>query len=190
MRRLTVLTFAAALAVGSIGCETTTNSNLANKAMMNGNANSLAIVVNNNTANTMTTTNANTVNYNVSRAEYDKDRTKYEAEKGASSFGTGVNDSYMWFKTKGELATVDGLRDSTINVDVTNDVITLKGTVATAAQKEAAEKAAKSIEGQKGVKNELKVQAGDSMTNQMVGGNDNTKMTNSNTKMTTSNTMK
>ena len=189
MRRLTVLTFAAALAAGSIGCETTTNSNLANKAMMNGNANSLAVVVNNNTANTMTT-GTNTVNYNVSRADYDKDRTKYEAEKGASSIGQGANDSWIWFKTKGELATVDGLRDSTVNVDVTNDVITLKGTVATAAQKDAAEKAAKSIEGQKGVKNELKVQAGDSMTNQMVSGNDNTKMTNSNTKMMNSNTMK
>ncbi len=90
----------------------------------------------------------------------------------------------MWFKTKGELATIAGLRDSTINVDVTNDVITLKGTVATAAQKDEAEKAAKSIDGQKGVKNELKVDAKDSMTNQMVSpDNSNSKMANTNSKM-------
>ena len=42
----------------------------------------------------------------------------------------------------------------------------MKGTVGTAAQKDAAVKAAKAIEGVKGVKNELKVDAKDSMTNQ------------------------
>ena len=70
--------------------------------------------------------------------------------------------------------TADDLRDSTINVDVVNDVITLKGTVATAAQKTQAETVAKTIDGQKGVKNELQVRAGDSMTNQMVNGNTST----------------
>ena len=120
------------------------------------------------------------VNYNASRADYDKDRTKYEAEKGASTIGQGANDSWIWFKTKGALAASNDLRDSTINVDVDKDIITLKGTVATAAQKTQAEAVAKGIEGQKGIKNELKVQAGDSMTNQMVGGNSNMKMSNSN----------
>jgi osmotically-inducible protein OsmY len=81
------------------------------------------------------------------------------------------------------LAASNDLRDSTINVDVSNDVITLRGTVATAAQKAAAVAAAKGIEGQKGVKDELKVQANDSMTNQMTGGNaGNTTKSNSNTK--------
>jgi len=54
----------------------------------------------------------------------------------------------------------------------------LRGTVGTAAQKTAAVAAAKGIEGQKGVKDELKVQAADSMTNQMTTGNSN--MTNAN----------
>jgi osmotically-inducible protein OsmY len=110
-------------------------------------------------------------NKNMTREEYDKNRADYEREKGTSTIGQGANDSWLWFKTKAELASIDDLRDSTINVDVENDVITLKGTVASAAQKAAAEKAAKSIEGQKGVKNDLQVKANDSMTNQMVNGN-------------------
>ncbi len=183
MRRLTVLTFAAALATASIGCGTAANTNV-NKTMTNANAN-VAVVVNSNSAaaaNTgvTNTTVGNTMNYNVSRADYDKDRTKYEAEKGTSTIGKGASDSYIWFKTKGALATSNDLRDSTINVDVDNDVITLRGSVATAAQKTQAETVAKGIEGQKGVKNELKVQANDSMTNQMTGGNATT--TNANMK--------
>ncbi len=110
-------------------------------------------------------------NANVSREEYDKNRAQYEKDKGSSTIGQGANDSWIWFKTKAALATADDLRDSTINVDVENDVITLKGTVATAAQKSAAETVAKGIDGQKGVKNTLTVKPNDSMTNQMVNGN-------------------
>lgn len=171
MRRLTTLTFAVAMASASIGCTTDTNTNI-NKAVNNANANgNVAVVVN--TSNTNAAMNANKP-ANVTREEYDKDRAKYEANKGTSTIGQGANDSWIWFKTKTALATVDELRDSTINVDVDKDMITLKGTVANAGQKELAEKTAKGIEGQKGVKNELKVQANDSMTNQMVNGNSNT----------------
>ena len=180
MRRLTILT-AAALAAASIGCSTPANTNVTANKAMNANSN-LAVVIPNNSnmaANTGSITSTG-VNYNASRADYDKDRTKYEAEKGASTIGQGANDSWIWFKTKGALAASNDLRDSTINVDVDKDIITLKGTVATAAQKTQAEAVAKGIEGQKGIKNELKVQAGDSMTNQMVGGNSNMKMSNSN----------
>jgi hypothetical protein len=148
--------------VGFTGCETAGNMN-AN--VRNANANT-AIVV-----NTTATPTPRSSNANVSREEYDKNRAEYEKDKGSSTIGQGVNDSWIWFKTKTALAAADDLRDSTINVDVVNDVITLKGTVETAAQKTQAETVAKSIEGQKGVKNELKVQAGDSATNQMVNGN-------------------
>lgn len=185
MRRLTTFTFAAALAVGSIGCETATNVNV-NKAVMNTNSNT-AVVVNNNSNMVMNSNmgNKTAMNSNMSRADYDKDRTKYEAEKGASTIGTGVNDSWLWFKTKAALAAVNDLSDSTINVDVANDVTTLKGSVKTAAQKTQAETTAKGIEGVKSVKNELKVDANDSMTNQMTSGNtsSNTKMANSNANM-------
>lgn len=183
MRRLTTLTFAAALAVGSIGCETATNTSI-NKTIANANSNgNLAVVVNNNSNMAMNTgmSNKTVMNSNMSRVDYDKDRTKYEADKGVSTIGQGANDSWIWFKTKGALATTNDLRDSTINVDVANDVVTLKGSVATKAESDKAASVAKGIEGVKSVNNQLKVQSGDSMTNQMVGGNSNT-MSNANKK--------
>ena len=110
-------------------------------------------------------------NVNMTREEYDKNRAACEKEKGSRTIGQGVNDSWIWFKTRAALLAASDLRESTINVDVTNDVITLKGTVANAAQKASAEKVAKSIEGQKGVKNELKVAPADSVTNMNTSSN-------------------
>lgn len=138
--------------------------------------------VNVRSANTNANTNVNRVtpvpsptmdrtNANISRDEYDKNRTEYEKDRGTSTIGQGANDSWLWFKTRAALAVADDLRDSTINVDVTYDVVTLKGTVANAAQKAAAEKTAKEVEGVKSVKNELTVRPNDSATNQMVNGN-------------------
>ncbi|MDQ3180020.1 MAG: BON domain-containing protein, partial [Acidobacteriota bacterium] len=57
------------------------------------------------------------------------------------------------------------LRDSTINVDVVNDVVTLRGTVASKAESDKAAAVAKGIEGVKSVTNQLKVAPNDSMTN-------------------------
>jgi len=81
---------------------------------------------------------------------------------------------WLWVKTRAELLGTSDLRESTINVDVVNSVVTLKGTVADAAQKTKAEQVAKGIDGVKSVKNELKVQPNDSMTNQAVNGNTKT----------------
>ncbi len=181
MRRLTVLGFTAVSAMALIGCESAANTNVSVNKAMNANSN-VAIVVNSNSNMAANTGMTNTVvNSNVSRADYDKDRAKYEASKGASTIGQGANDSWIWFKTKGALATANDLSDSTINVDVANDVVTLKGSVKTAAQKTQAETVAKGIDGVKSVKNELKVDAGNSMTNQMVGSNTKTN-TNANMK--------
>lgn len=154
-----------AIVIGSVAgmaCESTSNTNV---RVSNMNANTGVVV--NATANPTPRRD----NSNVSREDYDKNRGDYERDRGSSTIGQGVNDSWLWFKTKTAFAAANDLRDSTINVDVVNDVITLKGTVATAAQKTQAETIAKTIEGQKGVKNELLVRAGDSMTNQMVNGN-------------------
>lgn len=120
-------------------------------------------------------------NTNVSRSEYDKNRTEYEKDRGSSTIGQGLNDSWIWFKTRAALAAADDLRDSTINVDVVDDKITLKGTVANAAQKASAEKVAKSIEGQTGVKNELAIRPADTVTNQVVNGNSKVPAANTNT---------
>ncbi len=154
--------FTSAFAIGA--CDTTATVNT-NSNARNANSNS-AIVIN---ATTSPTPRA--VNANVNRADYDRNRAEYEKDKGSSTIGQGINDSWIWFKTKTALAAADDLRDSTINVDVVNDKVTLRGTVATAAQKTSAERVAKSIEGQTGVSNQLTVKPNDSMTNQMVNGN-------------------
>jgi hypothetical protein len=186
MRRLTIFT-AVALAAVSIGCDTTTNTTVTTNKAMNANSN-VAVVVNNNSAmgtNSSMPMNSNMggnnrYSSNMTREEYDKNKADYDKDRAGSTIGSGANDSWLWFKTKAALAGVNDLRDSTINVDVANDVITLRGTVATAAQKAAAEAAAKGIEGQKGIKNQLTVSAGDSMTNQMTGSNSNMSKSNMN----------
>jgi hypothetical protein len=161
MKKLATLIALAALAAG---CSSTDNTNTATR---NGNA---AIVVNNNAntanANNANTANANTANRrtynaNISEADYEREKARYgtEAKEAGDTIGSGLKDGWLWTKTKGSLAGVDDLRDSTINVDVDNGVITLRGTVANAAQKAAAMKAANAIEGKTSVKDQLKVAA-------------------------------
>jgi hypothetical protein len=150
-------------AIGIAACDSggsvvNTNANVSN---VRANSNT-AVLVN---ANGNTGVVSRTSNSNVTREEYDKNRAEYEKDRGDSKIGTGANDGWIWFKAKTALATADDLRDSTINVDVENAKITLRGTVASAAQKTQAETVAKGIEGQQGVTNRLTVSANDSMTN-------------------------
>jgi hypothetical protein len=161
---LTILTGLTAALIAACTGPGNTNANHANTVTNLGanNANTGAIVVN---SNTNTYSNTNRWNANVTREEYEKNRAEYEKEKGSSTIGQGANDMWLWVKTRSALMTTSDLRDSTINVDVVNDVVTLRGTVATAAQKTKAEQVAKGIEGVKSIKNELKVAPNDSMTN-------------------------
>ncbi|MDQ3800440.1 MAG: BON domain-containing protein, partial [Acidobacteriota bacterium] len=147
------------------------------------NSNNTATVVpaNNNTVVSTTNNNGGGITNiwsnagNVTREEYNGRRAEYEKDRGESTIGQGANDSWLWFKTRAALLGANDLRDSTINVDVSNDVVTLRGTVANAAQKTRAEQVAKGIDGVKSVKNELKVAAGDSITNVGGGSSDNSK---------------
>ena len=146
-----------ALAFFLAGCgESANNANTAVNLNANINAN----------ANRNANANANT-NQPPTRAEYEKNKQTYsEQAKGlGSKIGTGLDDGWLWTKTRFDLAAVDDLRDSTINVDVDNAVVTLTGTVANAAQKATAESTAKAVEGVKGVKNMLKVVAAAANTN-------------------------
>jgi len=141
-----------ALAFVMSGCETT-NENTAN---INANANAPAVNANTPVPNT----NANeTTRRGPTREEYERDKDRYtrEAKESGRTVGTGINDGWLWAKTRFELAAVDDLRDSTINVDVDKAVVTLTGTVASAAQKTKAEQTAKTVEGVTSVKNMLKV---------------------------------
>lgn len=178
--KLRTMVAGTALAALSVACDTAVNTNTP--------ASNVAVVVNNNN-NTNTSTistinsNARTYNANLSRADYDRDKDRYaaEAKDAGSTIGQGAEDGWLWTKTRSALLTTDDLRESTINVDVNNNVVTLKGNVANAAQKTKAVQVAKAIDGVKSVKDELKISASGSMMNTNMGNaNRNATMTNAN----------
>lgn len=141
------------------GCNEAANNNAnVNANLANRNANTTTA---NENANINRNDNATATRRAPTREEYERDKDRYqrEAKESGRTVGEGINDGWLWVKTRFELAAADDLRDSTINVDVSNDVVTLTGTVASAAQKAKAETVAKSIEGVKGVRNQLKVEA-------------------------------
>jgi osmotically-inducible protein OsmY len=159
-RRITGFMAVAALAVLLPGCDQTANQNAVNRSV-NANANANA-----NLASPSPSVVGNT-NRTPTRAETEANRERYsrEAKESGRKVGTGANDMWLWVKTRFDLAAADDLRDSTINVDVDNDVVTLTGTVASAAQKTRAEAVAKAVEGVKSVRNQLRVQTGNANSN-------------------------
>ena len=161
-RRITGFIALAALAVLLPACDNTANQN----ATANRNANANANLNANATATATPVANTNS-NRAPTRAEYEANKERYnrEAKESGRKVGTGANDTWLWIKTRFDLAAADDLRDSTINVDVDNDIVTLSGTVASAAQKTRAEAVAKAVEGVKSVRNQLKVQAGNANAN-------------------------
>lgn len=142
----------------AVGCDTATNTNTnTNLAVSNANVNTNI----NANANANANTSRRTVNANISREEYERDKDSFaeDARRLGRTIGSGANDGWLWTKTRAVLATTDDLRDSTINVDVDNAVVMLSGTVATQAQKTKAAQVAKNVEGVKGVDNKLVVSA-------------------------------
>jgi hyperosmotically inducible periplasmic protein len=160
-RRIEGFLLIGALLVLITGCDNTANDN----RMANANANANAVA----TATPISTpvTSANDNRRAPTREEYERDKERYsrEAKESGRTVGSGVNDGWLWVKTRFELAAADDLRDSTINVDVDNNVVTLTGTVASAAQKTRAETLAKGVEGVTRVRNQLKVQTANANAN-------------------------
>ncbi len=155
-RRITGLIALAALSSILAGCNGAANNNL------NANANATANRNANTLASPTPTVNANTGATSgraPTRDDYERDKDRYqrEAKESGRTVGTGLNDGWLWVKTRFDLAAADDLRDSTINVDVDQAVVTLSGTVASAAQKTRAEQVAKAVEDVKSVRNNLKV---------------------------------
>ncbi|MET0622744.1 MAG: BON domain-containing protein [Pyrinomonadaceae bacterium] len=178
-KTLLTLLAGATLSLSAAACNSADNTNANGNANRAANAN--AVVTNTNTtANTNTGGSAYNRNYNT-REDYKKDDTSYreEAKKAGSTIGSGLEDGWIHLKVRAALAAVDDLRDSTVNVDVDNNVVTLRGTVANAAGKAAAEKAAKAVDGVKSVTNKLEVKA-DGSTNK--SGNANSGAPNTNKK--------
>ena len=189
MKKFTLFSIVAIFAMALVGCSpaanttnTATNARANTNAAMN-NANTIVVVnTNNMETGTMNSNTSANYNANMTRADYDKDKDRWaqEAKRTGGTIGSGVNDGWLWTKTRAALMTTNDLRESTINVDVNNDVVTLNGTVASKAQSDKAASVAKGIEGVKSVTNNLKVQAGDSMTNQATSDGTKTGTTNAN----------
>jgi hypothetical protein len=147
------------------GCDHAANENRTANANANANLNANIPA----TSTPVTSTNDNRRVPTREDYEREKDRYSREAKESGRTIGTGVNDGWLWVKTRFDLAAADDLRDSTINVDVDKAVVTLSGTVASAAQKTRAETVAKGVEGVTSVKNTLKVQAGNANANANAG---------------------
>jgi osmotically-inducible protein OsmY len=151
--KITGIIAAAVLALSLSGCSETANDNSNNRANTNANANAAV-------ANTNANANSNTKRA-LTREEYEKNKQSYveQAKTLGRKIGAGLDDGWLWTKTRFDLAAADDLKDSTINVDVENGVVTLSGSVDNAEQRAKAETIAKSVEGVKSVKNLLKVAA-------------------------------
>ena len=167
-RRIEGLILLAALAMLVAGCDNTANQNA--NANANRNANAVATA----TA-TPAVANTNDNRRAPTREEYERDKARYdrEARESGRKVGTGANDGWLWVKTRFDLATADDLRDSTIDVDVDNGVVTLTGTVPSNAQKARAEQIVTVVEGVRSVRNQLRVASGNANANGNANRNSN-----------------
>jgi osmotically-inducible protein OsmY len=176
MKRFMTIAAAFALTALTFGCGGDTTSNTTTNT-------SNATVANSNNANKNANANANsnantnkgaTYNANISKEEWEKDKESFgqKAKDAGDKIGQGLEDGWLWVKTRGALLATSGLETTSINVDVNNGAIVLRGTVPSQDQVKKADTAAKGVSGSKGVQNQLKVSA--------CGGNMNGNMGNKN----------
>jgi osmotically-inducible protein OsmY len=96
----------------------------------------------------------------ISRTAYTKERAREErgiAKGRGETIGDSLDDAWIHTKIVAQLIGNSATPERRINVDVKDNVVTLRGTVETAEQKTEAEQIAKSAEGVKSVNNQLKV---------------------------------
>lgn len=119
---------------------------------------------------TYTNTNANTyTNTNASRAratptetprKYTEEQAREErakAKENKETIGDALDDAWIHAKIVAKLISDSKTPERKINVDVVNNVVTLRGTVDSAEAKAEAERIAKETEGVTKVVNQLKV---------------------------------
>jgi osmotically-inducible protein OsmY len=80
-----------------------------------------------------------------------------ETRETTGTAGQAVNDGWITTKVKSSFVGVDALEGSDINVDTNSHVVTLRGTVVSAAARARAVSLAKQVEGVKSVKDELTI---------------------------------
>lgn len=94
----------------------------------------------------------------VERKDYNDDMAREardRATKSGETVGDSVDDAWIHTKISTKLLTEKDFPDSHINVDVKNNVVTLRGSVPTRGDKTRAEQVVKSVEGVKSVKDLL-----------------------------------
>jgi osmotically-inducible protein OsmY len=160
-----LLTAIICAAVGMAACEnanTNSNANMAANANRNANANTAAMA---------SPTPAS------GRGQYTEQQAREErakAKQNKETIGDTLDDAWIHTKIVTKLIGDTKTPERKINVDVVNNVVTLRGTVDTAEARSEAERVAKDTEGVTKVVNQLKVAPA--------------KSTNSNTKATKSKT--
>ena len=82
---------------------------------------------------------------------------KADATKMGDTIGDSLDDGWVHMKVVGKLIADSKTPERTINVDVSNNVVTLRGAVASPEIRAQAESVAKSVDGVKDVKNRLVV---------------------------------
>ena len=98
--------------------------------------------------------------YEIPRDLFDDDMmadVKADATKMGDTIGDSLDDGWVHMKVVGKLIADSKTPERTINVDVANNVVTLRGAVASPEIKAQAESVAKSVDGVKDVKNRLVV---------------------------------
>jgi len=96
----------------------------------------------------------------TSRSGYTEKQAAEERERAKQSketIGDTLDDAWIHTKIVAKLIANSSTPERNINVDVVNNVVTLRGTVDTAEAKAEAEKVAKETDGVKSVTNQLKV---------------------------------
>jgi hyperosmotically inducible periplasmic protein len=96
----------------------------------------------------------------ITRSEYTPEMARAEVERARThkeTVGGSLEDAWIHSKIVAKLLADKDTPERKINVDVDHNVVTLRGTVETMAQKEEAERIAKQTDGVKRVNNQLKV---------------------------------
>jgi hyperosmotically inducible periplasmic protein len=96
----------------------------------------------------------------VTKSEYTPEMARAERERARThkeTVGNSLEDAWIHSKIIAKLIGDKDTPERKINVDVDHNVVTLRGTVDTALQKEEAERVAKETDGVKRVNNQLKV---------------------------------
>jgi len=98
----------------------------------------------------------------VERSAYTEDMAKdarARAIESKETIGDSLDDAWIHTKVRSKLLGEGEFPGGSVNVDVSNNVVTLRGTVGTRDERAKAEQIAKDTEGVKSVRNRLTVKA-------------------------------